>query len=220
MYILKSKSEIQNSLLSLGDFYQNIHLPYGIETLPGQPPARGKNYTDLLASIPECLSGKRVLDIGCNAGAFSIEAHKRGASKVVGIDYSEKYISQARFCAETLGLDIEYKKADVYDYLRQCDSFDIVIFIGTLYHLLEPISVARLIGSKCLEKCIVETVGVSPKFRNYEEGIIQLPRPRITHSGTVWMNMEALRHLFQDMSGFSEFRPIINEGRIAAVFDK
>ena len=50
-------------------------------------------------AIPEDLTGKSVLDIGCNGGFYSIEMKKRGADRVVGIDSDEDYLKQARFAA-------------------------------------------------------------------------------------------------------------------------
>lgn len=216
--------ELQVQLSSLGEFYHNIALPYGIETRPGYSPARGDNFNLLLDALPASMKGASVLDLGCNAGVFSIEAKRRGASKVVGIDYSEKYIKQAKFCAEVLQIDIEYYKSDVATYLqdvvRRGQKFDFVIFIGTLYHLTDPIAVPRLIGQICEVSCLVETVGVVPELRNLTYNLIQLPRPKITHSGTVWMNIAAMHHIFMDLSGFSSFREVINGSRISACYSK
>jgi ribosomal protein L11 methylase PrmA len=52
-----------------------------------------------------------VLDIGCNAGFHSFEMKKRGAGRVVGIDFDDYYLDQARFAAEVLDLDdIEFRR--------------------------------------------------------------------------------------------------------------
>lgn len=92
-----------------------------------------------------------------------------------------------------------------------------VIFVGVLYHLPDPIGIAKLVRKVTKEICILETVGVAPKFRDYEEGLIQLPRPKITHSGTIWVNKEGLRHIFVDLGNFTSFKILFNGGRIGAL---
>ena len=61
-------------------------------------------------AIPQDLSGATVLDIGCNGGFYSIQMKRRGAARVLGVDIDDRYLNQARFAAETLGLEIEFQK--------------------------------------------------------------------------------------------------------------
>jgi tRNA (mo5U34)-methyltransferase len=87
-----------------------------------------------------------VLDIGCNAGFYSMEMKRRGAGRVVGIDSDERYLAQARFAAETLGYDnIEFRELSVYDVAALGERFDVVIFMGVLYHLRHPLLALDLI---------------------------------------------------------------------------
>ncbi|MFC3714809.1 class I SAM-dependent methyltransferase [Luteimonas soli] len=212
---------ITAKIAELGPFYHNIDLPFGITTAPEHgTPARGVNWGKLLTALPNDLSGKTVLDIGCNAGAFSIEAKKRGAARVVGFDYSQKFIDQAKFCAEVLDLEIEYSVARVDDFLSASEPFDVVIFVGVLYHLEDPVGTAKLIRKVARSLCVLETVGVSPHLRAVTEGIVQFPRPKITHSGSTWINMEGLRYLFQEVAGFRGFEPLFDGSRIAVKLTK
>ena len=67
-------------------------------------------------AIPAGPAGKTVLDIGCNAGFYSLEMKRRGAERVLGIDFDDDYLAQARFAAEVAGArDIEFRKMSVYD---------------------------------------------------------------------------------------------------------
>ena len=66
-------------------------------------------------ALPADLSGQTVLEIGCNAGFYSMEMKRRGAGRVVGIDTDARYLAQARFAAEYSGLDIEFRQLSVYD---------------------------------------------------------------------------------------------------------
>jgi tRNA (mo5U34)-methyltransferase len=96
-------------------------------------------------AVPADLTGKSVLDIGCNGGFYSIEMKRRGAERVLGVDFDETYLAQAKFAAETLGVDIEFRKLSVYDVHQLGEKFDVVLFMGVLYHLRHPLLALDLI---------------------------------------------------------------------------
>jgi tRNA (mo5U34)-methyltransferase len=64
---------------------------------------------------------------------------RRGASRVVGIDSDPRYLAQARFAAEVSGVSIELRRMSVYDVPALGERFDIVLFLGVLYHLRHPL---------------------------------------------------------------------------------
>ena len=88
-------------------------------------------------SLPN-LSGKTVLDIGCNAGFYAQKLAQRGAAHVIGIDSSDHYLEQARFAARVNGLEIEFRKLSVYQLDQIKETFDLVLFLGVFYHLRYP----------------------------------------------------------------------------------
>lgn len=55
-----------------------------------------------------------MLDVGCNAGFYSIEMKRRGAARVLGIDSDERYLARARLAAEIVGADVEFRRMSVY----------------------------------------------------------------------------------------------------------
>lgn len=75
-----------------------------------------------LASVSGDIEDKTVFDLGCGTGALSIAAALCGAKKVVGVDVDEDMISIARSNAENLDLDIEFVKADIADFIGECDT--------------------------------------------------------------------------------------------------
>jgi tRNA (mo5U34)-methyltransferase len=95
--------------------------------------------------IPKSLNGKTVLDIGCNAGFYAMEMKRRGADRVLGLDSRDEYLAQARFAAEVNNLDIEFRNLSVYEVGALRESFDLVIFMGVLYHLRHPLLALDLI---------------------------------------------------------------------------
>ncbi len=140
-------SELKRRIEELGPWFHNMELG-GVWTAPdhflGNYPA--EKFRRFAPHLPKDLSGKAVLDIGCNAGFYSIEMKRRGADRVVAIDSDERYLAQAQLAAETLGQDdIEFRKLDVYDVGAVGEKFDVVIFMGVLYHLRHPLLALDLI---------------------------------------------------------------------------
>jgi tRNA (mo5U34)-methyltransferase len=132
--------QIQENVVRLGKWFHNIDLN-GVKTAPDHFLGDYPNfkYQNFANAIPQDLTGKTVLDVGCNAGFYSIEMKKRGAERVVGIDSDERYLAQAKFAAETLGFDIEFRNMSVYEVAELGEKFDVVIFMGVLYHLRHPL---------------------------------------------------------------------------------
>jgi tRNA (mo5U34)-methyltransferase len=89
--------------------------------------------------LPADLSGWSVLDVGCNAGFYSFEMKRRGAARVLGIDSEPLYLRQAQFAAAQFGANVEFREASVYDVGRLGGPFDLVMFMGVLYHLRHPL---------------------------------------------------------------------------------
>src|SRR5919197_2005324 len=100
---------LAQQIRALGQWFHNIDIA-GVQTAPDHflgnfPRLKWERFQH---AIPADLEGKAVLDIGCNAGFYSIEMKRRGADRVLGIDFDEKYLAQANFAAGALGLDIEF----------------------------------------------------------------------------------------------------------------
>lgn len=131
---------------SLRPWFHNLHLN-GIETAPDHflgdyPEVKFASFRD---ALPSDLTGKTVLDIGCNAGFYSLEMKRRGADRVLGIDTDEHYLRQARFAAQIQGADVEFRQLAVWEVGSLKEQFDLVIFMGVLYHLRHPLLALDLI---------------------------------------------------------------------------
>src|SRR5262249_18543776 len=101
------------------------------------------------------LRGQSVLDIGCNAGFYSIEMKRRGADRVVGIDTDEDYLAQARFAAEVSGVEIEFRRLSVYEVTSLKERFDLVLFMGVLYHLRHPLLALDLLHDHVVRRTMI-----------------------------------------------------------------
>src|SRR3954471_20528123 len=144
--IAEAPDTIERRVRELGRWFHNLNLR-GVQTAPDHflgdyPATKWRAFAD---AIPADLSGRTVLDVGCNAGYYSIEMKRRGADRVVGIDFDETYLAQARFAAEVLAADIEFRQLSVYDVAKLRERFDVVLFMGVFYHLRHPLLALDLI---------------------------------------------------------------------------
>jgi tRNA (mo5U34)-methyltransferase len=135
-----TREQIRRRVEELGQWFHNIDLG-GVQTAPnhflGDYPAL--KWRQFAHAIPADLRGKTVLDIGCNAGYYSLAMKRRGADRVVAIDSDEGYLAQARFAAEVCGAEIDFRLLSVYDVAKLGERFDVVLFLGVLYHLRHPL---------------------------------------------------------------------------------
>jgi tRNA (mo5U34)-methyltransferase len=141
-----SREEIRQRVDALGPWFHNLDLN-GVPTAPSHflgdyPNVKWRRFSGI---IPDRLDGKTVLDIGCNAGFYAMEMKRRGAERVLGLDTDDEYLEQARFAAEVNGLRIEFRKMSAYDVGQLREKFDLVIFMGVLYHLRHPLLALDLI---------------------------------------------------------------------------
>lgn len=141
-----SVEEIRRQVAALGPWFHNLDL-CGVKTAPDHflgdyPSVKWDRFSH---SIPNDLNGKTVLDIGCNAGFYSMEMKKRGAERVLAIDHDPFYLDQARLAARVKGLSVEFRRMSVYEIPKIGEQFDIVIFMGVFYHLRHPLLALDLI---------------------------------------------------------------------------
>ena len=151
-----TSEEIRQRALELGNWFHNINLG-GVQTAPDHflgdyPAVKWRRFAN---ALPTDLQGKTVLDIGCNAGFHSIEMKRRGADRVVGIDLEDMYLEQARFAANLCGVELELRKLSVYNVAEIGERFDIVLFMGVLYHLRHPLLALDLIREHVVKDLFV-----------------------------------------------------------------
>ena len=180
-----TREHIKRRVAELGQWFHNINL-HGVPTAPdhflGDYPA--VKWQRFARAIPEDLRGKTVLDIGCNAGFYSIEMKRRGATRVVGIDSDEEYLAQARFAAEVLGEKIEFHQLSVYDVGELGERFDLVLMMGVLYHLRYPLLALDRIREHAAREMLVfqsmqrgspEVADLQEDYDFWETGIFERP---------------------------------------------
>jgi tRNA (mo5U34)-methyltransferase len=147
---------IETRIQALGEWFHNLTLN-GVQTAPGHflgdyPAVKWQRFAH---AIPADLHGWTVLDVGCNAGFYSQEMKKRGADRVLAVDSDPRYLEQARFAAAINGLEIEFKQLSVYELPMLRERFDLVLFMGVLYHLRHPLLALDILHDHSVEKLLV-----------------------------------------------------------------
>jgi tRNA (mo5U34)-methyltransferase len=173
-----TQDQIRRRVTELGQWFHNLDLA-GVKTAPDHflgdyPEVKWQRFA---SSIPGDLTGKSVLDVGCNAGFYSIQMKRRGADRVVAIDTDEKYLAQARFAARVSGTEIEFRNLSVYRVGELHEKFDLVLFMGVLYHLRHPLLALELLHEHVVADLLVaqsmlrgssESIDVPPDFPFWE----------------------------------------------------
>lgn len=152
----KNKHRLMQTVKRLGPWYHNIQLTPDLCTNPERGDYPASRWRFLEPHVPLDLRGKTVLDIGCNAGFFSVELKRRGAARVVGIDIMPHVLAQARFVSSWFDQTIELRELSAYE-VKRLGVFDIVFFIGVLYHLEHPLNALQQISAVCADTLYVQT---------------------------------------------------------------
>jgi tRNA (mo5U34)-methyltransferase len=151
-----SRSALEQRIASLAPWFHNLDLD-GVKTAPDHflwdyPRSKFAGFAE---HIPADLKGWTVLDIGCNAGFYAYEMKRRGADRVVAIDHDPRYLAQARLVGEIFGLEIDLRQLEVYDVGRLGERFDLVLFLGVLYHLRHPLLALDMIHDRVARDMLV-----------------------------------------------------------------
>ena len=155
---------LQRDIARLGPWFHNLHLPDGSQTAPehflGDFPRY--KWDALRQHLPEDLLGRTVLDIGCNAGFYSIQLAQRGA-RVLGIDHDEHYLRQARWATKVFDVQdrVELRSMQVYDLAQLNGRFDVILFMGVFYHLRYPTLALDLVAEKLQGMLVFQTLMLS-----------------------------------------------------------
>jgi tRNA (mo5U34)-methyltransferase len=157
------REDLLDGIHRLDPWFHCIELAPGVltktESVAGEPADHPRETWDIIRNcLPADLSGKSVLDVGCNAGFYSVEAKRRNASHVVGVDAMRREIMQADFARRALGLDIEFRCLSVYDLsVGSVGRFDVTLALGLIYHLKHLVLGLEKLAQVTKDTLIVET---------------------------------------------------------------
>jgi len=136
---ISDPATIQRLVGDHGRWWHQIELAPGIVT-PGDDSNRMKLPILDGLGLAQDMTGLRVLDIGCSDGYFSFVMEERGAT-VVALDFVPETRTGFATAREILGSGVEYRMDNVYNVTPETyGSFDVVLFLGVLYHLRKPLA--------------------------------------------------------------------------------
>jgi SAM-dependent methyltransferase len=103
----------------------------------------------------------RVIDLACNEGWFSHHMLEWGASYVLGVDIRSPVIRRAELIREHFGVPperLELRCADVFHLdVSSLGTFDVVLCLGLVYHLEDPVGAMRIARALARGVCVIES---------------------------------------------------------------
>jgi len=133
--------------------------------------------------LDERLPGDRrdlsALDIASHQGWFAIQMARAGVGAVKGIDARASHIEDSRLIASVYDLpNVEFERGDVHAQSPDsAGTFDIVLMMGLLYHLENPIGALRICRALCRNLCLIETQVVPGMTGYVDYGSYQFVKP-------------------------------------------
>jgi GT2 family glycosyltransferase/2-polyprenyl-3-methyl-5-hydroxy-6-metoxy-1,4-benzoquinol methylase len=136
---ITDESQIKSMIARHTGWYHCMELSPGIITPGVNDSTANLRILDHLGLPADC-SGLRVLDIGTADGFMAFEMEKRGADEVVGLDYRKPTSTGFAIASAILGSRVRHVVENVYELdPEKTGLFDIVLFLGVLYHLRNPL---------------------------------------------------------------------------------
>ena len=157
--------EMVARIAELGPWFYPFDLGNGLRTQSAIPPEVAgifQTRLEMVNQLVESHFGARLpeiscLDVGCHEGFYTMAMARQGMRRVVGMDVREINLRKARFVAEALGIaNISFQQGNC-EQLRaeEIGQYDLVLFLGILYHLENPMLCLRNVRSVTKELCIV-----------------------------------------------------------------
>ncbi len=130
------ENSLRNNIKQLKPWYQNVDFGNGVAAKSTHSTLSGEyawNYIKQL--LPDSLEGKRVLDLGSNAGLFCVRTAQMGAKEVVGIEREQKHLRQCAFLKEYFNTNnVRFVTGNLEDVKgMNLGKFDIILAIAVLY---------------------------------------------------------------------------------------
>jgi SAM-dependent methyltransferase len=132
-----------------------IHATYAIN----RTVQRKRLFFDRLLTLTHgSLEGMRVLDLGCNAGYWSLCAIEAGADFVFGIDGRQMHIDQANLVFDVYDIDRSRYEFELGNFLKYpLGPFDLVLCLGVLYHVSSPVDLFNIMAGTGAELLVIDT---------------------------------------------------------------
>jgi tRNA (mo5U34)-methyltransferase len=158
--------EIRRGIDELGPWFYAFDFGQGLRTTPLIPPEVAGIHDTRLRMLEAAVTahfGARLgdvdcLDTGCHEGFYSLAMARHGM-RVSGIDAREENLRRARFVANGMGVaNVTYRLGRVETLARdEGRTYGLVLFLGVLYHVEDPMHCLRQVAAVTGEMCVIET---------------------------------------------------------------
>jgi methyltransferase family protein len=158
--------EIERRIAALPGWHYEFEFDGGVRTHVANPVLvnrqreRYRYFFDALLELTGgSLAGRRVLDLGCNAGFWSLAAAQAGADFVLGVDARQSYIDQSALVFEAKGIDpsrYRFERANIFE-LALAESFDVVLCLGLMSALCKPFELFELMSGAGAQLIVIDT---------------------------------------------------------------
>jgi ubiquinone/menaquinone biosynthesis C-methylase UbiE len=133
----------------------------------------------LAAEYGASIAGRTVIDIACHQGWFSTQLAEMGAHDVLAVDARAEHVADATLIRDALGLrNMRVTQSDVHALTPEAaGTFDIVLMLGLIYHLENPVGALRVARALTKRLCLVETQVVPGLSGMVDYGSYRFVRP-------------------------------------------
>lgn len=133
----------------------------------------------LRLTFPEGFENRSAIDLAAHQGWFSLRLAQAGFGRVRGVEARAEHVEDSRLMAELYGAaQAEFTQADVFALDPDAlGAFDVVLMLGLLYHLENPVGALRLARRLCSGVCLIETQLVPGMTGMVDYGSYRYVRP-------------------------------------------
>jgi SAM-dependent methyltransferase len=198
--------QTQEALRQLVDSYRPWHYQFDLDgvitpiyradSVNRHIQRRRIGFEPLVAVAGGSLRGRRVLDLGCNSGFWSLAALEAGADFVLGIDGRQLHIDQANLVFETKKVDparYSFELGNIFGHPYE-QQFDVVLCLGLMYHIAKPMELFEIFDRVGASLVLIDTiVNLIPRsaFRVMRE-TIDNPRNAVDYETTLIPSRQAV----------------------------
>ena len=103
--------------------------------------------------------GWSAIDLASHQGWFAVNLARSGFGSVLGVDARDSHVEDSSLIASVYGLEqLSFRQGDVHELDTQATgAFDLVLMLGLLYHLENPVGALRACRELCSGLCVIET---------------------------------------------------------------
>ncbi len=124
-------------------------------------------------------AGLTALDLASHQGWFAVNMARSGFASVLGIDARESHVEDSQLIRDIYRLEqLSFRQGDIHELdQEQLGQFDVVLMLGLLYHLENPVGALRTCRSLCKNLCLIETQVVPGMSGYVDYGSYRYVRP-------------------------------------------